>query len=280
MFMSEKKNAVEVKYTVDGEELRLTPSIVQKFLVNGNSNITEQEFVMFASLCKARGLNPFLKDAYLVKYGNQAQIIVGKDALFKRADNNPDYDGIESGVIVEKDGDIKQLEGTFVPKGAELVGAWAKVYRKSQSHARSVSVNFNEYCKLGKDGKPSSSWATMPAIMITKVAMVMALREAFPNDFSGMYINEEFNGREPSSSTAETQEVVNNETGEIVSSEVIDVEVVDNNTTETLATTNQIALIKEKVKPNQLDAIKKYYGVEEVEQLTVKQASEVLTTLK
>lgn len=261
--MAETKNNAIVEYVADGQKIRLTPDTVQKFLLNGNSKITEQEFVMFASLCKARGLNPFLKEAYLVKYGDTAQIITGKDALFKRADNNPDYDGLESGVIVEdKDGNIKNIEGTFLPKGSTLLGAWAKVYRKSQSHPRSVSVNFDEYCKVGKDGKPMSSWASMPSVMIEKVAKVAALREAFPNEFSGMYIDEEFNGRDYT---------VDSSTGE-----AIDVNV---NITPEKATENQIKLIKEKVADN-LGNVLKHYGVENAEDLTLEQASEILSLLK
>lgn len=261
--MAENKNAV-VEYTADGQKIRLTPDTVQKFLLNGNSKITEQEFVMFASLCKAKGLNPFLREAYLVKYGDTAQIITGKDALFKRADNNPDYDGIESGVIVEdKDGNIKNIEGTFMPKGSTLLGAWAKVYRKSQSHPRSVSVNFNEYCKVGKDGKPMSSWASMPAIMIEKVAKVSALREAFPNEFSGMYVAEEFSGRNYSVDSS--------------SGEVLDVKV--NEVSPELATPNQVELIKEKV-ADDLENVLAFYGVENVEELTLEQASEILKLTK
>lgn len=42
-----------------------------------------------------------------------------------------------------------------------------------------------------KDGTPFPTWAKMPATMIRKVALVQALREAFPEDFQGMYAPEE-----------------------------------------------------------------------------------------
>lgn len=37
-----------------------------------------------------------------------------------------------------------------------------------------------------KNGHPSSTWASMPATMIRKTAIVNALREAFPNDLGAM----------------------------------------------------------------------------------------------
>lgn len=79
-----KGKELAVTYEVDGNKVILTPSVVQKYIVGTDSPITIQEFKFFSELCKARGLNPFLKEAYCIKYGNQpAQIVVGKDAIIK-----------------------------------------------------------------------------------------------------------------------------------------------------------------------------------------------------
>ena len=60
----------------------LTADTVRNYLVSGGGNVTDQEVVMFLELCKAQKLNPFVKDAYLIKYGNQAaQIVTGKDVF-------------------------------------------------------------------------------------------------------------------------------------------------------------------------------------------------------
>ena len=100
--MSESKE-LEVRYNIGEEEIRLTPAIVQNFIVGNDSKITLAEFKFFTELCKFQKLNPFLKEAYCIKYGNQpAQIVVGKDTFLKRADAHPQYDGKESGVIHPK----------------------------------------------------------------------------------------------------------------------------------------------------------------------------------
>nr|WP_243104368.1 recombinase RecT [Clostridium sp. AF15-41] len=40
------------------------------------------ELAVFINLCRFNGLNPWLKEAYCIKYGNEpATMVVGKEAL-------------------------------------------------------------------------------------------------------------------------------------------------------------------------------------------------------
>ena len=192
--MSENKE-LTVIYEINGDEIKLTPSIVQNFLVGSNSKITLPDFKMFTELCKERKLNPFLKEAYCVKYGDQpAQLIVSKDIFLKRAILHPDYDGMSSGVIVQviKTGEIIKREGMFwIASEETVVGAWATVYRKSWTHPRYISVSYGEVCQKTKDGKPNANWRDKPATMSEKVAKVRALREAFVEDLGGLYSSDE-----------------------------------------------------------------------------------------
>ena len=66
--MSENKNELEVKYEIDGNPIRLTFDIVQKFIVGNQANISLPEYKFFTELCKVRKLNPFMKEAYLIRY--------------------------------------------------------------------------------------------------------------------------------------------------------------------------------------------------------------------
>ena len=186
---------VAVIYDVDGEQIKLTPKIVQDYIVGTDAQITMPEFKMFTSLCKARKLNPFLKEAYCIKYGKQpAQIVVGKDAVLKRAILNPNFDGIESGVIVQRieTGEVIERKGTFYIKAEEkLVGGWARVYRKNWTHPTYCSVSFDEVAQTKSDGSLNSNWTGKGATMVEKVAKVRALRETFIEDLGGMYEAEE-----------------------------------------------------------------------------------------
>jgi phage recombination protein Bet len=194
-----------VSYEADGSEIKLSPRIVKEYLTGG-ADITMQEFKQFAELCKVRKLNPFLKEAYVIKFGSlPAQIVVGKDAIIKRAVLHKDFDGREQGIIIQdKKGEIVERNGTFKTNEEQLLGGWAKVYRKSWDKPVYITVAFDEVAQTKKSGELNSNWANKGATMVEKVALVRALREAFVEDFGGMideseaWRNEDLNQNKPS----------------------------------------------------------------------------------
>lgn len=150
---------------------------------------------MFMMLCKANRLNPWNREAYCIKYGNApATMVIGKEAFLKRAESDPQYDGMESGIIAqdEQTGDFSYRQGCVVLDTEKLIGGWAEVYRKDRKHSCRVEVPFSEYVGKKSDGSVNGQWSAKPATMIRKVAQVQALREAFPNTApSGIYTAEE-----------------------------------------------------------------------------------------
>jgi phage recombination protein Bet len=183
--MSEDVNKKLVKYETDKGEVTLSLGIIRQYL--GGSNCSTQELTMFLQLCKYQKLNPFLREAYLIKYGSQdATIVVGKEVFTKRAQKNELFQGYKAGVIIEN-GKIMYREGSLVLKKETLIGGWAEVYVKGWQVPVREEVSLDEYEGKTKEGKPNRSWGKMPATMIRKVALVHALREAFPEDFQGMY---------------------------------------------------------------------------------------------
>lgn len=191
---TQPKKPLTVTYKAGNADVTLSLGMIKKYLVTGSpETVTEQELMMFMSLCKYQGLNPFLRDAYLIKYGSQpATIVVGKGALEKRAQRTAQYKGFEAGIIVRTEsGSIEHRTGTFYLPEEELVGGWAKVYVDGFDKPIEAAVSMQEYTGRKKDGSVNSQWATKPATMIRKVAKAQALREAFPEDMAGMYIAEE-----------------------------------------------------------------------------------------
>lgn len=206
-----------VKFEVEGQEIKLSKKIVQEYIVGSDVPITNQEFKLFTELCKVRKLNPFLREAYLIKYkeGTPAQLVVGKDAILKRAVLNPNYDGMECGIIVQKeDGTIEERQGTFRLGNEQLVGGWARVFRKDWSHPTYSSVSFNEVAQRKNDGQLNSNWSTKSATMLEKVAKVRALRETFVEDLAGMYEAEEMQQEIPQQEPIEVQADVIDQTEE------------------------------------------------------------------
>ena len=163
-----------------GADVELSISDIKRTLC---PKATDQEAANFLHLCRYMGLNPFVRDAYLIKYGDkEASMVVGKDAFCKRADAHPQYGGMESGVIVQtSDKEPVNRKGTLVLEGEKLVGGWARVARSDRKLDTDTTVSFSEF-DTGR-----SMWQKMPATMIEKVAIVKALRTAFPATFSGLY---------------------------------------------------------------------------------------------
>lgn len=194
-----EQRAVVNYQDISGNDISLTPGIIKKYLVNGDATkVTDQELVMFMELCKHRKLNPFIREAYLIKYGNQAaSMVVGKDVLLKRAQKDATFAGMEAGTIVlSKDGTVQYRNGSFFLPNEQLVGGWAKVYVKGYTVPISAEVNFDEYVGRKANGEINSQWLKMPGTMIRKVALSQALREAFPETLSQMYDSSEMNAGE------------------------------------------------------------------------------------
>jgi len=189
--LSTRIDSKENTYLVNGEEVKLTGSIIKNYLTRGNDDISDTDVVMFTNLCRYQKLNPFLNEAYLVKFkGAPAQIIVGKEAFMKRAEDSENYDGFKAGLIIDRKGEYVEEEGSFLTPGDELIGGWAMVYRKDRKFPVVAKVGMNEY------DKKHSTWKQIPQTMIRKVALVQALREAFPKNLGGMYVEDEMQDAE------------------------------------------------------------------------------------
>ena len=217
-----------IKFSVGGKDVELSIALTQAYFC---PQASPAEAFIFNSWCAHNGLDPWRREAYLVKYGsNPAQMLTAKDAFTKRAESNPRYQGQKAGVVVlNRNGEIEHRVGELVLDGEELVGGWADIYVKDYVTPISAVVNFRERCQY-KDGKPQAKWATSPGLMIRKCALVAALREAFPNDVGGMYVPDEMGLDVADSDSApvavgDVQDITSYtdvETGEVVDEDVAD----------------------------------------------------------
>lgn len=199
-----------VQYKADnGQDITVTEQDVRDLMAaNGNAmdKVTSQEVKMFMRLCQSQRLNPFTRDAYIVKYGDKpATVIAGKDAFVKRATRNHKYQGHKAGItVIGQDGKLHKRAGSMLLQSEQLVGGWCEVYVDGYAVPIFEEVSFSEYNAPDKYGK--NGWANMPATMIRKVALCHALREAFPEDLGGLYGAEEMD--QARNTTQEPQEAV------------------------------------------------------------------------
>lgn len=182
---------------LDGETLRN--------FVDPKHQASPQELQTLLAIVKNRNLNPFTKEVYFIKYGNNpAQIVVSKDAFMKRAEQNQNYDGFESGVIYEDEkAELKTKKGVILPRKATLIGGWCEVYRKDRSRPVYREVELSAY------NTHKNWWQKAPGQMIEKVAIVAAVRDAFSENVGGLYTADEMEQAAPIDVTPrETQEDV------------------------------------------------------------------------
>jgi phage recombination protein Bet len=179
------------------KEITLTFAQVKRFHANKTKKGHEPndaEILKFMKLCEARLLDPWVGDAYLTGYdttndGPVFNLITAHQALLKRAELNQNYDGMIGGVIVreKESGAIVEKNGACWHRGFEdIIGAWAKVFRKDRKIESYVTVDMRAY------DTELSRWKKDPGGMIVKVAKSAALREAFPTQCGGLYVREEF----------------------------------------------------------------------------------------
>lgn len=181
-----------VKYRAnDGVEVQLTAQTVQAYIATGNAQADPADVVRFMATCRARGLNPLAGDCYMTVYqgasGKSVSTVVSKDYFVRTAIQDPAFDGMRAGIVVMgKDGQLSYREGCICGRQTErLVGGWAEVLVRGRSVPSRAEVSLEEY------DQHRSLWKTKPATMIRKVALVQALREAFPAKFGGVYDRDE-----------------------------------------------------------------------------------------
>lgn len=167
-----------------------TPQDIKRFF-DPQDLLTEKQVGQALSLIKGRNLNPLANEVYIVAYknrngGTEFSLIVSKEAFMKRANQNPNYKGFEAGIVVlDETGVMTERKGMLKLPTDTLVGGWARVYRKDFDVPVEIFVSMEEY------NKKQSTWNAMPATMIRKVALVNALREAFPEDLGNMYTEDD-----------------------------------------------------------------------------------------
>lgn len=175
-------------------EITLTLAIVRNMLASPTSQgkmPDDNACMRYMMMAKSRALNPFEGDCFLLGFdtqdGPKFEMITAHQAFLKRAEIHPDFDGMESGVIVmdKESKQLLELQGDFHLDSQELVGGWAKVHHKGKK------IPTYRRVKLATFRKPFGRWKIDPAGMIVKCAEADSLRSAFPTKLGGLYLREE-----------------------------------------------------------------------------------------
>ena len=186
---------LKVEYeSTSGIQVALDVETVANYCTRGNGKISDQEVALFLRTCQAKRLDPLENgEIYLIKYDDKspAQMVVGRHAYNRRADRHPDYRGKKSGITVFRDNQIIQKEGccVYTVLNERLIGGWCRVFRQ-RAGSNAIEEIYREVA-LEEYSSGMANWKSKPATMIEKVAVSQCLRDAFPNEYEGLYSEDE-----------------------------------------------------------------------------------------
>lgn len=189
---AEKREEMEFVPFGTEDRIKLNVAIVQTMIcvpTRTGKTCSRTEALKFMMMCRSRRLNPFEGDAFLIGYdgkdGAVFSLITAHQSFLKRAELHPEFDGMRSGVIVEEDGVLKDLEGDFHSDSQKVVGGWAIVYFKNRKYP------ILRRLRLKRFQKQFGVWQDDPAGMVVKCAEADALRSSFPTMLGGLYMSDE-----------------------------------------------------------------------------------------
>lgn len=87
--------------------------------------------------------------------------------------------------IVERNGELVEVEGAVKLTNDKLIGGWAKIYRGDRDKPITTRISLEEF------SKGQATWKQMPLNMIRKSAIVNAQREAFPETLGALYTEDD-----------------------------------------------------------------------------------------
>ena len=149
---------------------------------------TEDELALFVQRCRSTGLDPFTGQIYLVKRkGSPATMQTGIDGFRLVAQRTGERDGMDAPQWCGKDGIFHPIwTGSEPPVACSIT-----VYRKGHSKGYPALAYWDFYAQTKAGGELNYMWSKGGPHMLAKCSEALALRQAFPNELSGLYTSDE-----------------------------------------------------------------------------------------
>ena len=168
---------------------------------------TDEELALFLHVAKMRGLDPFAKQIYAIRRKSRAKDSYGEWVDVFKMTIQTGIDGFR--LIAARAGLEAQEKPIFRYEESRknllnplgLVSCEVSVWKKGATRPTTSEAFWDEYKQLADEyddsGRKTGSkkltgkWADMPHGMLAKVTEAISLRRQFPEDLSGLYIDEE-----------------------------------------------------------------------------------------
>ena len=147
----------------------------------------------FFHMAKRSGLDPFARQIYMIERRSKV-----RGQWVTKYTIQTSIDGFR--VIRDRKGTFRGMEEHWCGPDGVWREAWledvppaaARITLYLDGFVKPVTAvaRYDEYVPL-REGKPTGQWGKMPALMTSKVSEALALRKAYPQDFSGLYTSDE-----------------------------------------------------------------------------------------
>lgn len=178
--------------------------LIKRTIAVGASN---DELKMFLYVCARTGLDPFMKQIHFVrrrvrvneKWEDRMSIQAGIDGLRLIAQRTGEYEGqVGPEWWYELEQKWANVWAIKDPPPVARVGVWRKGFKEPIYS----TAKYSAYVQRKQDNTPNRFWSIMPEQMLAKCAEALALRRAFPQELSGIYVDEEMVNPEKDTSDA------------------------------------------------------------------------------
>jgi len=169
----------------------------------GLEEATEGDLQVFHHVCQRTGLDPFARQIHMIARNTKSwDPQTRTESWTKKFTIQTGIDGYR--LIARRAADKAHVDleyGDTEWCGSD--GQWTTVWTKATAPAaarvtvlrdglRFTAVAlYAEYVQTKNNGEPNAMWSRMPANQLAKCAEAAALRKAFPQDLSGIYVDEE-----------------------------------------------------------------------------------------
>lgn len=167
----------------DVEQMRLVREVVL-----AGQNATDDEFAVFLRVAAHSGLDPFKRQIYGIRRSGKLTIQTGIDGYRAIAGRTGQHAGTDDAVFSGRSKD-KQYPGDATVTVYKLVGGLRVPF--------TATARWDEY----KPSQSDAMWKKMPYNMLGKCAEALALRKAFPEETSGIDVEDTMANADPSAVT-------------------------------------------------------------------------------